>query len=147
MLSFLRALGDALARVSRPVGALLAVLWGSFVWWLSSGPPPAAPLGWRFAYVFNLAHAPLFGLLALFAALALPRRAAHGPRPRWPVLSRAACLTVFALVLVYAIVDEWHQASTPDRIAGWQDVVTDLVGAASTLGVAASLARGRSLAE
>jgi hypothetical protein len=142
MLSFLRALGDVLARVPRTLGAGLAAGWGAFVWWLSSGPPPEVPLAWRFAYVFNLAHAPLFGILALLAALALPR--SGGPResrPGWPVLSRGARAGVMALVLAYALVDEWHQGSTSERTSTWRDVVTDLVGAAAALGVAAYLAR------
>jgi VanZ family protein len=137
MLSFLRALGDLLARVPRAVGAALAVGWGAFVWWLSSGPPPEVPLAWRFAFVFNLAHAPLFGILALLAALALPRRGARG----WPVLSARARAGVMALVLAYAIVDEWHQGATPERTSTWRDIVTDLVGAAATLAVAAYLTR------
>jgi len=142
VLAFVRSAGDRLARVPRGVGALLAVLWGAFVWWLSSGPPPDVPVAWRFAYVFNLAHAPLFGFLALFAALALPREPEPEPgRPRWPILSLGARALVMTAILGYAAIDEWHQASTPERTSTWLDVVTDLVGAAAVLAVAAYVAR------
>jgi VanZ family protein len=138
MLRLLRWIGDRLARVPRALAAALAALWGAFVWWLSSGPPPEVPLRWRFAYVFNLAHAPLFAVLALLVALALPRDPGAN---RWPVLTRAAQGLVLVLVVAYALVDEWHQASTPERTATLRDVATDFAGAAAALVVAGYLAR------
>jgi len=133
----LRAAGDALARAPRPLGALAAAAWAALIWYLSAGPPPKVPATPAFSFVFNLAHAPMFGVLALLAALALPRAAPRG----WPRLSAPARLCVLSLVLLYALVDEWHQARTPGRMSTWHDVLTDVAGAAATLSVAAYLAR------
>ena len=137
LLGGLRRCGDLLARVPRPAGALLALAWAAFLWHLSGGPPPEVPLTATFLFLLNLAHAPLFGLLALLLALALPRTY---PR-RWPVLSPLARLGVALAVLAYASIDEWHQSRTPGRSSTWHDVVTDLAGALSVLAVAAYLAR------
>src|SRR6185503_4677191 len=87
--------------------------------------------------LLNFAHAPLFGVLALFWALALPRAGPGG----WPALSRAARAGVVLAVLAYAVADEWHQSHTPGRSSTWHDVVTDVAGAAATLSAAAYLAR------
>jgi len=94
------AAGDALARAPRALGALCAAGWGAFIWYLSGGPPPDVPATPLFSFIFNLAHAPLFGVLALLAALALPRAAPRG----WPRLSRDARLGVVSLVLLYAVI-------------------------------------------
>ena len=131
------AAGDALARAPRALGALCAAGWGAFIWYLSGGPPPDVPATPLFSFIFNLAHAPLFGVLALLAALALPRAAPRG----WPRLSRDARLGVVSLVLLYAVIDEWHQSRTPGRMPTWHDVLTDVAGATATLAVAAYLAR------
>ncbi|MEM7311128.1 MAG: VanZ family protein [Planctomycetota bacterium] len=132
-------MGDRLARVPRAVGGVLAVLWAGFVWSLSGGPPPEVPLTAFWSYVLNLAHAPLFAVFAVLLALALPRTGERG----WPALGGRERALVLAAVLGYGVVDEWHQSFRPDRVASWTDVVTDLAGAASTLAVAAYVARFR----
>jgi len=79
--------------------------------------------------ISNLAHAPLFGLLALWLALAPPREAG------WPRLSRGAVLAILGAVVLYGLVDELHQTTVPGRVASVLDILTDLVGAACTLWV------------
>lgn len=139
LLRGLRAAGRGLLRLPRPARVGLAIGWAGLIWWLSSDDSPPTlrvPLG---RLVGNLAHAPLFGLLALWVvAAALPRAAAGGDLPR---LERTRALVVFALVLAYAIVDEVHQASTQGRHATPRDVVTDLVGALCVLDVVRHVAR------
>ena len=142
----LRRTGDLFARAPRPAAALAAIGWACFLAWLSGGPPPEVPLSPFWSYTMNLGHAPLFAVFALLAALVLPR---EGER-RWPRLDRRGVSTVLAVLAAYAVLDEWIQSRRPDRIASWTDVTTDLVGAGSTLVVAAYLARpsadGRGLA-
>jgi hypothetical protein len=137
LLRGLRRCGDALARVPRPLGALLALAWAAMIWHLSGGPAPAVPPTPPFVFLLNFAHAPLFGVLALFCALVLPRAAPGG----WPALSLPARAGVVLFVLAYAVADEWHQSRTPGRSSTWHDVVTDVAGAAATLFAAAYLAR------
>lgn len=134
----LRLTGDLLARIPRPVSAVLAVAWGAWLWLLSSGAPPDVPHTTPWTYLMNLAHAPLFGVLALLLALTLPRSTARG----WPDLTSQRQLAVLVCVGLYGVIDEWHQSFTPGRESTWKDVLTDLVGAAVTLAVASYLARG-----
>jgi VanZ family protein len=49
---------------------------------------------------------------------------------------------VLVCVGLYGAIDEWHQSFTPGRDSTWEDVLTDLVGAAATLAVVSYLARG-----
>ena len=99
----LRGVGRFLLRVPWPFVLVLLVLWGALIWDLSShsAPAPAGPsLLWEF--LSNLAHAPLFGILALFAAaLVLRERGGAWPSPR-----PARLALVLALVLGYGALDE-----------------------------------------
>ena len=138
-LEALRAAGDALSRMPRALALAPLAAWMALVWWLSSRPAGDAEPHLLGSWITNLAHAPVFGVLALLAALCLPRAG------RWPRLDRRARLAVLAFVLLYAAVDELHQASSPGRSPSPYDVVTDLVGAGCTLWIAAYVrARGSS---
>jgi VanZ family protein len=139
VLWLLRALGDLLARVPRAPAALGACLWAGLIWWLSASSGPDVAPSLALGFLFNLAHAPLFGALALLLALALPRAA---PR-NWPRLTLPAALLVVAGVLAYGILDELHQAHTPGRVCTWRDVVTDAVGAGAVVSLAAYLSSER----
>jgi VanZ family protein len=114
----------ALARVPRAGGIVLALAWCALIWVLSSRsrPPPEHPsrIG---SLLSNFYHAPAFGALALWLALALPRRAG------WPELTRARTIAIMIAVLAYALIDEAHQSFVPRRDASLLDVLTDLVGA------------------
>lgn len=130
----LRSIGNALARAGRPAGAALAVGWCALIWLASSQPAQQTGLeSASGAWLGNFAHAPEFGVLALFLSLALPRRGG------WPDLSARNRALALLAVLAYAVVDELHQATTPDRDASVLDVGTDLLGAWLTLRVIAAV--------
>jgi len=132
LVRLLRAAGRGLVRLPRWCGGAAAAGWMGFNYWLSSGtraPQGSSPV---FGFVSNLAHAPLFGLLALWWLVALPRRAEPFP---WVVVTRGRAWLVFALVVGWGALDEWHQSSVAGRDASLADLVTDAVGAASVLAV------------
>ena len=134
--ALLRRAGALALRVPRAGGAALALAWMAGIAWLSSLPAsglPPAPLG---AFTSNLAHAFLFGMLAFWAALALPRSGG------WPRLGAGGAALVLAWVALYGALDEWHQAWSPGRSPSAFDLVTDVVGAASVLWIARTVAAG-----
>ena len=85
------------------------------------------PKGGLWAFVSNAGHVVLFGLLALWLALALPRDGGAG----WPRLAGrvAATMGVVGLVSAWGAVDEWHQSFT-GRTPSVLDWLTDTVAAA-----------------
>lgn len=134
----LRGVGSFLLRVPLPLALLIVVLWGLVIWDLSSTrvPLPRGPhLGWEF--LSNLAHAPLFGLLALWVAAVVLRERDGG----WPRPSRARDALVLGSVLAYGVLDELHQSRVPGRDASALDVLTDVVGAAVVLWIVRTLGR------
>jgi VanZ family protein len=119
----------------RWAGVLLVLAWMAWIHRLSSGPVELDFAGdsavWSF--LANLAHAPLFGLLALWCLIALPRR----EQPfAWARLGRRELLAVLVFVGLFAGLDEWYQAHVPSRHGGFSDVLTDVAGAAAVLWVA-----------
>ena len=68
----------------------------------------------------------------------------------WVDLGFRASAAILVFVLLYAASDEWHQSFVPKRDASAFDVLTDVVGAASTLACIAAIGRrvdaGRTLA-
>jgi hypothetical protein len=122
----LRTVGGFLLRVPWPFVVVMWAGWAAVIFDLSSKRRPVvtreSPL-WEF--LSNLAHAPLFGVLALFAA-ALLLRQKEGGWPRWRI---GRALAVVALTMAYGIADEWHQSTVPGRNASVMDVVTDTVAA------------------
>ena len=125
LLASLRALGAQLLRVPRGAFAIGALLWIGMIATLSAQTLEEAPGGpiWRF--LGNGVHVPLFGLLGLWVALALPRREGD----RWPRLSTWSGVAIVAFVALNGALDEWHQ-STTGRTASVSDVLTDTVAAA-----------------
>jgi VanZ family protein len=131
VLGVLRALGAQLQRLPRWAGIPLAALWGGFIWELSSRPGASEPPNpWK-VWLFNSAHAPLFGLVAFWLLVAFPREEG------WPRVGKRLALVAWGTALAYAVVDELHQSTTPGRDASALDVLTDAVGAACTLWMAA----------
>ena len=123
--------GRFLLRLPALLGAFLLLAWGSLIWALSNRafPKPARP-NWFYELVSNLAHAPLFGMLALLlAALLLRPLVERG----WPRFGAARALAVVSLTVLYGVVDEWHQSRIPGRDSSALDLVTDLVGACCVL--------------
>lgn len=128
-----RRIGLALLRLPRAAGALALLAWAALIHHLSSLPDPS-PDGVRVPLLLNdLAHAPLFGMLAFLALVALPRRGEPFP---WPVLDRRTRTLILIGVVLYGLVDEYHQSFTPGRHASPFDILTDLAGAWAVLGVA-----------
>lgn len=138
----LRAAGEFLLRVPGPLVFLMWVGWAAVIFDLSSKRRPVvtreSPL-WE--WLSNLAHAPLFGLFALFAAALCLRQRGGG----WPEWRRGRALLVVALTLAYGIADEWHQSTVPGRDASPGDVLTDAVAAAMVVWVIAGLTRGEAV--
>jgi VanZ family protein len=133
VLGAVAAAGAALLRLPRWAFALAAIAWAALIWALSAraGQPGAGHWAWNYAE--NLGHAFLFGVLALWMALAVPRR--DSPFP-WSSLGGANAAAVFALALAWGAVDEWHQSRVPNRCASALDLVTDVAGIAAVLAIA-----------
>ena len=127
---FLHAIGAALQRLPRAAAWTLVVAWFGFISWLSSMPGDREPASRLWAVFSNFAHAPLFGMLALWMTLLVPRR------DRWPDLVRARVLAVLSGVAVCGILDELHQGFfTAGRDMSIFDLCTDVAGASSVLAV------------
>lgn len=134
MLSLVRTIGRALGRLPRSLAAAAALGWMALIWWLSSGPIDVRPPLPAPDFFWNLAHAPVFALLAALAAVA----AAPRPLPTsWPDPGWRARLVAFGLVAVWAALDEWRQAHVAGRHGSPFDFLTDLTGAACVLWIAA----------
>ncbi|MEZ5979556.1 MAG: VanZ family protein [Planctomycetota bacterium] len=134
----LRRVGGWLVRLPRALGVVLACAWMATNHWLSSGVrgPAGDSLVW--SYLSNLFHAPLYGLLALWWVVALPRR----DEPfRWARLGARQMVGVWLAVLAWGVLDELHQSRVPGRDASVADLVTDGSAAAAVLVVAAFLGR------
>lgn len=134
----LRRAGRFLLRVPLALALLIVALWLVVIWDLSAQRRPL-PKGdsvlWEF--LSNLAHAPLFGLLALWIAAVLLRERGGG----WPRPSRLRDGLVLASVLAYGVLDELHQSRIPGRDASGLDVLTDVVGALMVLWIVRTLGR------
>ena len=135
-LAGLRRLGQRILRLPDVLPWAAVVSWMGVIWYASASrfPPGPPHLFWR--VLGNLAHAPEFGILALFLCAALLR---PGPQGAWPLVGRSEVVRVLLPVLIYAIVDEWHQGRTPGRQPSVFDVTTDVTGAVCVLWIVAYL--------
>ncbi|MHC4261414.1 MAG: VanZ family protein [Planctomycetota bacterium] len=139
---FLRWVGGQCVRLPRAAGVVLTLAWMGVIFTLSSFSRPV-PEGVRVPLFLNdLAHAPLFGMIAFLALIALPRRRTPFP---WPQLNARRVVAILVGVALYGISDELHQSTTPGRDASAADVLTDVIGAASVLWIAANLGRDERL--
>lgn len=139
-LEWLRSLGAVGLGLPRGVWFLVAVAWSLLIWGLSNRQGSSEPGHFVFSWIGNLAHAPLFGLLALWLALAGPRVAAgFAPGKSWVRLQGASRTITFLTVLSWGVIDELHQSQTPGRDASVLDLVTDGVGAWAVLWVAGAV--------
>ncbi|MFT5284164.1 MAG: hypothetical protein ACI8TQ_000320 [Planctomycetota bacterium] len=136
LLESLRAVGARLLYLPRSFFVLFALAWIGGITYLSAQSLESAPGGPIWRLLGNGVHVPLFGFLALWCALCLPRRAGD----RWPRLSRGAQIAVIIFVATNGVIDEWHQSMsgrTPDA----SDVLTDVVAAVWVVGVASYAGR------
>jgi hypothetical protein len=130
-----------IALRSRPVAAALLLLWTAVVWKLCTADH--VPLGPRYPWspwLWNLGHAPLFGLWAALVALVVKPGRVAGPAQRvgGNGAGRVWLLAASAGVL-FGLLVEWRQAYIPGRTASALDVLTDAIGA---FGVPWALATG-----
>jgi len=134
----LRAAGRFLLWVPRPLCALLAIAWALLIWDLSShrAPMPLHPNLW-WEWLSNMAHAPLFGILALFLSAVFLRE----EESRWPSPRGTRIAPVVLCVLAYGLIDEWHQSTIPGRDASLLDVLTDVVSTSVVLWIVFTLGR------
>jgi VanZ family protein len=133
-LGLVRGVAGALGALPRPVAAAAATGWMALIWWLSSGPIDVSPPLPAADFFWNLAHAPVFGVLAALAATAVAPR----PLPRsWPDPGVRARVVAFAVVALWAATDEWHQSRVTGRHGSPFDFATDATGAACVLWLAA----------
>ena len=99
--------------------------WMALIFLLSAQPDlPQPESGCLDLLISNGAHIFVFGVLAFLWARAL------GERPH-------GLLLAFALSLVFALSDEFHQSFVPGRCADPLDLVWDALGAALALGFVA----------
>lgn len=96
-----------------PVG-----LWMGLIFYLSAQPDlPQPDVGWVGLVLSSMAHAFVFGMLALLVARALGEH-------------RHTLLLAFVLTMLYALTDEFHQSFVPGRHPDPWDLVCDGLGAA-----------------
>jgi VanZ like protein len=134
----LKAFGRVLLRVPRPIGFLPPLLWACAIFFGSSQPAPKVSVpGFAGGLLENSAHAVEYGILA--ALLCLCARRTSG----WVVLDRKTVAWIVALIAVYASSDEWHQSFVPHRDASVYDVITDIMGAISTLACIDALSKSQ----
>lgn len=138
-----------LAGVAPWIGLLGAIVWAANIYFLSSQTGLSGPPGPYIAWLSNLAHAPEYGIFAVFVFLALPCSKVHRPAgaPRNARASeivsarfstRRAALVVLISIL-YGVSDELHQSFTPGRDASVLDILTDASGAILCSAVLVSL--------
>jgi hypothetical protein len=130
-LAHVRAVARSLLRIPRAFASLPILAWMGIIWTLSANRLPGIGGGGTgMSLLTNFAHAPEFGLLALWLILVVPRR------DGWAALTGKTAAVILACVTAYALVDEMHQSRVPGRDASLLDVVTDCVGAACVLWIA-----------
>jgi len=98
---------------------------GPLVLWLFPDTTPETMLAIH-AVTRKIAHLLEYALLGLLAARAFRGSPRGGLRARWFLAS-------LALVVVYALVDEYHQAFVPSRSASIYDSLIDMAGGLAAL--------------
>lgn len=124
-----------LIALPRPAAWGLCVAWYALIGWLSSRQGSVEPSSWWWGVLSNGAHAPLFGLLACWIALLVPRERG------WPALGTGARVGVCLAIAALGVADELHQSTVPGRDMSVLDVLTDVAGAATSLEIVAFLGR------
>lgn len=118
------ALGRRLCAAPRPLALALCAAWYGLIWISSSRPGSSEPSSLPWQVLSNAAHAPLFGLWAVWLSLLAPRR------DGWPDLRGARRVAVLCAVAAGGLLDELHQHLwSHGRDFSVLDIVTDLVGA------------------
>ena len=105
-------------RPLRYLFLLLALAWAGVIYYLSSQPGTDTPL--LFPFQDKLYHAVVFAILG-FLGMGTMKADTHGYQA-WQVRM------ITALVILYAILDEFHQRFVPGRTADVFDVMADVTG-------------------
>ena len=98
---------------------------GPLVLWLFPDTTPETLLTIH-AVTRKIAHLTEYALLGLLAARAFRGSSRDGLRTRWFLAS-------VILIVVYALVDEYHQAFVPSRTASISDSLIDMAGGFAAL--------------
>ena len=109
------------------VRLLAPIAWMALIFYFSSQSDPSPGIG-NFGHV--VAHFTEYFVLTTLWAWAL-----------LPHLGLRALPVAWAIAVVYAISDEWHQSFVPDRDSDPVDVLVDACGAAAAVGVSFLLVR------
>ncbi|MDG1498655.1 MAG: VanZ family protein [Planctomycetota bacterium] len=134
-LVIIRGSGRLAVALPRSFWFATATAWAGGIYYLSSLSSPPSEPSYLWAWIANMAHAPLYGLLALWLALALPR-ADSDLGHKWSRLDPKHFHLVLWSVVAYAVLDELHQGAIAGRDASPYDLLTDFCAAFITLKVA-----------
>jgi VanZ family protein len=98
-----------------------AVLWGVFIFWASSIPASKLP---KIALLINdkVIHAGIFLVLGLFVYYALE------PKLKSIKYDWKRALIALAIVVLYGVIDEFHQSFVPGRSVDVLDASADATG-------------------
>ena len=127
---------QTLGQLPRPLRLLAPLGVMALLWVLSAIPAPvgAGPAGFEIPpWLQNSLHVPAYATLCAAWLWVFDFNDAIG---------LPGALTFVATVL-YALIDEWHQAWVPGRTSSLEDVLLDAVGAAALLGCVAWLGSSR----
>ena len=120
---------DFVFRIPQRLFVVLAILHAGFISLLSSFPGDKLPgKGFFVSWFYNLLHAPVFAILAVFVALALGVRRAAPGGGGWIEWSPGRVVATIAIVLGFGLVDEWHQSFVAKRSSDPVDLITDTLG-------------------
>ena len=96
---------------------ILAALWGYFIFYLSSIPDLSSGFSGDFDFVFRkAAHIIVFAVLTYLLAKSLDQ------------CKRCYFLFIIIVVVLYAFVDEFHQATVVSRSGNARDILIDSIG-------------------
>ena len=93
---------------------------GPLVLWLHPNTSPET-LAWIHFIVRKIAHFTEYAILAYLAARAFRTSLKPALANRW-------FLAAFAVVVIYALIDEYHQTFVPSRTASLHDSLIDMTG-------------------
>lgn len=127
---------DLPCRLPRTFWAAAFLLWAAALSALSVSQGPSVPESSLLTFLWNLAHAPMYGVLAPFALYAMPRE-----NERLEATLRRA-LAAFVLLLIIGGGNEWLQGRTGYRSASWFDLASDAAGGGFLLSLILLLHRG-----
>jgi len=116
-------------HLAAAINLLVTLGYMAGIYWLSSIPGETDPestllsniILWTPPAIQNLAHIPLFGLLAMLWYRLLNS---------WMKNDRLLCISAFLLATGFGILDEWHQLYVPGRYASLTDMALNALGAA-----------------